>query len=164
MFSRARVQRDGVPVRSVQLEAALTVVVLAVTATLTMTTPPPTVAASFLTAGAVARPDPNAQVEMTLGDQGSATLAVIPATTQGSRLHLVTNDATGLPSRARSVRLKLENPGRDIAAIPVPLKRRNGVWVASFRFPLPGKWNAVLTVDAGRANPVVTSGEVRVFR
>ena len=164
--SRERLRQDRVPLRSVRYEAALTIVVLAVTASLTMTTPPPTAAAT--TAGSFlagrAQPSSNSAVQMSLGEQGSAALAVIPATTEGSTLHLILSQPGGAPLRASQVTLKVANPGRDIAPIPVPMKRRHGVWVADYRFPLPGDWRTVLTVDAAGPSAVVTSGEVTIFR
>ena len=87
--SRRRLHQKRVPLRSVRFEVALTVAVLAVTALLSTTAPPPRPAelTSHIghDAGHEAADD---SVQMSLGDQGNAALAVLPATTTGSQLHL----------------------------------------------------------------------------
>jgi hypothetical protein len=93
-------------------------------------------------AGAAAAND---AVQMSLGDQGEAALTVLPATT----------DTNGQKLSATRVTLKVANPGRDIAPIPVPMSMRDGVWVANCRFPFPGTSghlapiNLMPTVGAG---------------
>jgi hypothetical protein len=99
---------------------------------------------------------------MSLGDQGNAALAVLPATTAGSQLHLLITDTAGQPLPATRVTLKVANPGRDIAPIPVPMSTSNGIWVASYRFPLPGTWKAILTVDGIGPSAVVTSADITI--
>jgi copper transport protein len=161
--SRRRLQRHQVPLRSVRLEAALTVAVLAITALLTMTAPPPQTAPPTDQTGQGAGPAvANDTLEMSLGDQGKATLAVAPATTTGSHLHLVITDSNGRPLSATGVSLKVANPGRDIAPIPVPMSIDNGVWVASYRFPFPGTWKAILTVDGIGPSAVVTTADLTI--
>jgi copper transport protein len=159
--SRLRLRQHRVPQRSVRIEAALTVGILVVTALLSMTAPPPQAHAPTTHAGhdtgAV-----NAGVQMSLGDQGAAALAVSPATTTGSHLHLVLTDTKGQPLSATKVTLKIANPDRDIAPIPVPMSKRDGVWVASYRFPFPGTWKAIFTVDGVAQSAVVTSGEIMI--
>ncbi|HZL74295.1 MAG TPA: hypothetical protein VFB83_02885, partial [Propionibacteriaceae bacterium] len=85
-----------------------------------------------------------------------------PATTTGSHLHLVLSDTKGQPLSATKVTLKIANPDRDIAPIPVPMSKRDGVWVASYRFPFPGTWKAIFTVDGVAQSAVVTSGEITI--
>jgi copper transport protein len=161
--SRRRLQQHQVPLRSVRLEAVLTVAVLAITALLTMTAPPPQTAQPTDQTGQGAGPTvANDTVEMSLGDQRSATLAVAPATTTGSHLHLVITDTNGRPLPATGVSLKVANPGRDIAPIPVPMSIDNGVWVASYRFPFPGTWKAILTVDGIGPSAVVTTADLTI--
>jgi hypothetical protein len=166
--SRRRLQQYRVPVRSVRCEVALTVAVLLVTALLSMTAPPtqanPTranldTANSGQDAGAASV---NAVAQMSLGDHGTAALEVLPATTAGSHLHLALSDNSGKPLNASRVTLKVANPGRSVAPIPVPTSLRDGVWVASFRFPFPGTWKAVVTVDGIAPSVIVTSADIKI--
>ena len=162
--SRRRLQQNRVPLRSVRVEAALTVAVLVVTALLSMTAPPPPQTAGPAThTGHGAGPAvANDAVQMSLGDKGEAELAVSPATTTGSHLHLVLTDSDGQPLTASRVTLKVANPGRDIAPIPVPMSTQDGVWVANYRFPLPGTWKTILTVDGVGPSAVVTSADITI--
>ena len=162
--SRAWVRRDRLPRGSVRLEAGLTVAVLTVTAFLSMTSPPPQIAAVTV-AGTTASADPasaNGLALMSLGRQGTAGMGIIPATTSGSRLHLLLTDSSGQPLRATDVELKVSNPARNVGGIPVPMIQRNGVWVARFRFPFTGDWKAVLTVHDHSPTAIVTGGDFTI--
>ena len=99
---------------------------------------------------------------MSLGDHGKAALAVLPATTTGSQLQLRLTNANGEPLPATRVTLKVANPGRDIAPIPVPISRRDGVWVASYRFPFAGTWKTIFIVDGIGTSAVVTGADVTI--
>jgi copper transport protein len=161
--SRGRLRQRRVPLRSIRIEAALTVAVLAVTAVLSMTAPPPQTAGASGHAGHVAGAGVASEAaQMSLGDQGGATLMVSPATTAGSHLHLVLTDTEGQRLRATRVSLKVANPGRDIAPIPVPMSMRDGVWVANYRFPFPGTWKTILTVDGVGSSALVTSANITI--
>jgi copper transport protein len=161
--SRRRLQQKRVPLRSVRFEAALTVAVLAVTALLTMTAPPPRAAEPTSHSGHSAGHEvADDAVQMSLGEKGSAALAVLPATTAGSDLRLFLTDTNGQPLPATRVTLKVANPGRDIAPIPVPMSLRDGVWVASYRFPFPGTWKTILTVDGIGPSAVVTTADITI--
>jgi copper transport protein len=160
--SRRRLRQNHVPLRSIRLEATLTVAVLTVTALLSMTPPPRQAAELTSHAGHAAGPAPGDAVQMSLGDQGEAALAVLPATTSGSHLHLVLTDNNGQPLTATRVTLKVANLGRDIAPIPVPMSMQDGGWVANYHFPFPGIWKAVLTVDGVGPSAVVTSADITI--
>ncbi|NUS49776.1 MAG: copper resistance protein CopC/CopD, partial [Nocardioidaceae bacterium] len=160
-FSRRRVQEHRVPARSVRFEAGVLGAVLAVTAVLSMTTPPPKTDPAAL--APVNRPA-NAAVQMTLGDQGSAGLAVLPANTKGSSLHVLLSGPDGRPLTASRVSLRVSNPRRGLEPATVPLSLRNGVWTGDFRFLVPGVWKAVLTVQVPGESAVVTGGDVVIFR
>ena len=99
---------------------------------------------------------------MSLGDRGDAALTVLPATTAGSDLRLLLTDTNGQKIPATRVTLKVANPGRDIAPIPVPMGVRDGVWVANYRFSFPGTWKAILTVDGVGPSAVVTSADITI--
>ena len=164
--SRQRVRQDRAPLQSVRVEALLTVAVLTVTAVLSMTSPPPkavaetTRPAAGRSSGASAAA--NAVVQMSLADQGNAALGVIPATTTGSRLHLLLTGPNGRPVKATQVLLKMSNPGRNVDGIPVRMSARNDIWVGRFQFPFTGVWKATLTVQGAGPSAVVTAGEVTV--
>ena len=161
--SRRRLQQKRVPLRTVRIEVALTIAVLAVTSLLSVTAPPPQPsAASDHTDHSAGPGAANDTVQMSLGDQGEATLTVLPATTTGSHLHVVLTDTNGQPLSATRVALKVANPARDIAPIPVPMSMRDGVWVASYVFPLPGTWKTILTVDGVGPSAVVTSADITI--
>jgi copper transport protein len=161
--SRWRLRQHRVPLRSVRIEAALIVAVLVATALLSMTAPPPHAHGPTTHAGHEAgEAAGNDAVQMSLGDQGDAALAVSPATTTGSHLHLVLTDPSGQRLTATRVTMKVANPGRDIAPIPVPMSIRDGVWVANYRFPFPGTWKVILTVNGLGQSAVVTSGEITI--
>jgi copper transport protein len=161
-ISRWRLRQLRVPLRSVRIEAGLSMAVLIVTTLLSLTAPP--LHAHGLThAGHEAGPAAaNDAVQMSLDDQGEALLAVSPATTTGSHLHLVLTDPNGRRLSATRVTLKVANPGRDIAPIPVPLSLRDGAWFANYRFPFPGTWKAILTVDGVGSSALVTSAEITI--
>ena len=42
------------------------------------------------------------------------------------------------------------------------MSMRDGVWVASYVFPLPGTWKTILTVDGVGPSAVVTSADVTI--
>jgi copper transport protein len=159
--SRHRLQQNRVPLISVRLEVALTVAILAVTALLSMTAPPPREAEpNVLTDPGAGPAAANAAVQLSLGDQGNASLTIVPATTTASHLHLVFADGHKRPLPATRVTLKVANPGRDIAPIAIPMSMRDGAWVGNYRFPFPGIWKIILTVDGIGPSAVVTTADI----
>jgi copper transport protein len=162
--SRWRLRQNEVPLRSVRIEAALTIAVLVVTAILSMTAPPPSQAPvpSGHTGHGAGPGAASDAVQLSLGDQGEATLTVLPATTTSSHLHLVLTDSDGQPLPATRITLKVANPARDIAPIPVPMTMRDGAWVADYHFPFPGTWKTILTVDGIGPSAVVTSADITI--
>ena len=165
--SRRRLREGGVPLVSVRYEAGVTAGVLAVTAMLSMTAPPSqlVVPTSDTTAGrstSATGPAASSVVDMSLGDQGRATLKVSRPGTSGSQLQVFLTDAQGQPLDSGGVDLKVSNPSRDLAPIPVPMKQGNGAWSADYRFPLPGVWKATLTVQTPDHTGVVTAGDITI--
>jgi copper transport protein len=160
--SRRRVKQNQVPLRSVRVEAAMTVAILAVTALLSMTAPPPQAGAPTSHAGHNEESATvNDSVRMSLGDRGVASLAVLPTDT-GSHLHVILRDTDGRPMPGARVTLKVANPGRNIAPIPVPMTLQDGVWVAIYRFPFPGTWKVILTVDGVGPSALVTAANIAI--
>jgi copper transport protein len=161
--SRHRLQQNRVPLRSVRLEVVLTVAILAVTALLSMTAPPPRIAEpNILTDPAAGPAAANAAIQLSLGNQGNASLTIVPATTTASHLHLVFADRHERPLPATRITLKVANPGRDIAPIAIPMSMRDGAWVGNYRFPFAGIWKIILTVDGIGPSAVVTTGDITI--
>jgi copper transport protein len=165
--SRRRLREGGVPLISVRYEAGLTAGVLAVTAVLSMTAPPsqlviPTDDATAVRSTSASGPATRTVVNMSLGTRGRATLKVFRPGTGGSQLQVFLTDAQGRPLDSGGVDLKVSNPGRDLAPIPVPMTQWNGGWSADYRFPLPGVWKATLTVQTPDHTGVVTAGNVTI--
>jgi copper transport protein len=163
--SRRRLKQQRIPLLSVRSEAVLTAAVLLVTAVLSMTPPPPNEAVAASNPAASRRGPSarnNEQVQMPLGEGRTAVLEVLPANTAGSRLHLLVTDDSGTTVKLTRVDLKVSNPDRHLAAIPVPMVERYGQWAARYRFPFSGTWKAILTVQDRDLNAVVTAGTVNV--
>ena len=160
--SRWRLRQHRVPLRSVRIEAGLTLAILVITALLGMTTPPPQSHGPTHAGHDATTVGVEDAVQMSLRDRGDAALAVSPATTAGSQLRLVLTDSKGKRLSATKVTLKVANPDRDIAPIPIPMSKRDGVWVGKYRFPFPGTWKAILTADGIGPSAVVTSGDITI--
>ncbi len=165
--SRRRLREGGVPLISVRYEAGVTAGVLAVTAVLSMTAPPsqlvvPTSEATAVGSTSSTGSATRTVVNMSLGDRGRATLKVFRSGTSGSQLQVFLTDREGRPLDSGGVDLKVSNPDRDLAPIPVPMTQRNGAWSADYRFPLPGVWQATLTVQAPDHTGVVTAGNLTI--
>jgi copper transport protein len=162
-LSRRTLRRDATPGTTVRVEAGLTVLVVAITAVLTLTTPPPTVAdqpsgaASSATKAGAAAP-----VTMKLGNGRIALLRVAPRTTAGSRLNLTLLDASGQPLAVNRVTLQVSLPARGVEGVAVPLKRRDLAWVGDFAFPIGGSWKATLTVEDKTLAAVVATADIEI--
>jgi copper transport protein len=163
-WSRRRLRSDQVPLRSVRVEAGLTAVVLAVTAVLSLTTPPSRTGGQDAGAAAAGTDaaTTDSTVRMSLGSGRTAQLQVRPATTAGSRLELLLFEPDGLPLEATRVDLKVSNEENDLGPFRVPVTGRADSWVAEYRFPLPGTWKVTLTVEDATRSAVVTAGEVEI--
>jgi hypothetical protein len=138
------------------------VAVFAFTALLSTTAPPRQAVETATHSGHHGGPVANDAIQMSLGDQGEAALTVSPSTTAGSHVHLVLTARNGQPLSATRVSLKVANPGRDVAPIPVPMAMRDGAWVADYRFPFPGTWKTILTVEGVGPSAVVTSADITI--
>jgi copper transport protein len=160
-LSRRTLRREGTPGRTVRIEALVTVVVVALTAVLTLTTPPPTLAREPSTASAVRGSAPDGTATMKLGQGRTAQLRVTPPTTEGSKLS-VSVIAGKKPLAVNRVALEVSLPERDVAGLKVPLRRSGGVWVGDFTFPVEGAWKAQLTVEDKTLAAVVAVGDLQI--
>jgi copper transport protein len=161
-LSRRTLHRDETPGRTVRVEAGLSVLVVAVTAVLTLTTPPSTVAdqPSGATSSAANAADGKATID--LGNGRTARLRVTPPTTAGSRVSLTLRDAEQRPLAATRVTLQVSLPARDVDGVDVPLSSRPGTWVGDFAFPIEGTWKATLTVEDKTQAAVVGTADIEI--
>ena len=166
-LSRQRLRRGGSVAESVRIEAVVTVVVLALTAALTLTSPPPS--AADTAAGTAGRPGASAPstaaVELKLLEGGNARVALSPATTasrKGSAVAVAVEDDHGKLVGAPRVRLQVSAPSRNIDKIAVPLARHGLYWTGRYRFPYAGTWKVTLTVQDRSLSAVVTAGNVTI--
>ena len=63
---------------------------------------------------------------------------------------------------APGVGKSVANPARQIAPIAVPMSLQDGVWVAIYRFPFPGTWKVIVTVDGIGSSAVVTAANITI--
>ena len=162
--SRQRLRAGASLTASVRAEAAVTAVVLGLTAALALTSPPPSVADTTTAAtGAGSAPrSPASAVTFPLPGGGSALVNVDPPGTAGSRIRVGVLDARGELVRARAVKLQASVPARRVDNIDVPLERAGQVWKGRFRFPLPGTWKLTLTVQNRSSTAVVTTATLPI--
>ncbi|GAA2383605.1 hypothetical protein GCM10010420_02070 [Streptomyces glaucosporus] len=160
--ARRRRERDADPARSglrrsVLAEAAVAVAVLAVTTLLTGTAPART-AGTAGGAGTAVTDRPSAGAEPvslvtpfdTGGPEGagSAQLDIDPGRSGDNTVHLRITDPEGRPMDVPEVKVSFTLGARDIGPLSVPLeKAAGGHWTADgFQLPLPGTWQASVTV------------------
>ena len=161
-LSRRRLHANGSPLGSVRVEAGVTVVVLAVTAALTLTAPPPTVAAAVSGGGAAAAAAASASdrtVTVPLESGSTAQVEITPPTTAGSRLQVTPLNNQQQPLQTKQLTMSVSLPGR-VNAIKVPLTRNGVSWKGRYRFPLPGNWKVTLTVEDPSLSAVVSDADV----
>lgn len=162
-LSRRTLHRDQTPGRTVRIEALVTVVVVAITAVLTLTTPPPTLADQPSTSGAASSSTaPDGTATMKLWKGRTANLTVTPPTTAGSKLAVSVLDAAKKPLAVNRVSLEVSLPAREVAGLKVPLRRSGDVWVGSFTFPVEGAWKAQVTVEDKTLAAVVAVGRIQI--
>jgi copper transport protein len=157
-ISRRRLHHDTEPWRTVRLEAATIVAVLAATAVLASLSPPAT------NRGTTVEEQPQAvTVDLDLGSGKSAQVQVDPPTTGGSAVAITLLDSRGEPVDARRAELRASLSGEDLGPLNIDLIRKQaGTWGADFTFPLPGAWTLTLTVEDQQQAAVVTTGEVEI--
>jgi copper transport protein len=161
-LSRRTLRQDRTPGRTVRWEAGITVVVIAITAVLTLTTPPPTLADQPGSSSAASSTTGDGTATMDLGKGRTATLRIAPPTTAGSRLRLTLLDAGKRPLAATRVKLAVSLPSRTVQGLDVPLRRQGGAWVGAFTFPVEGEWKATLTVEDKTLAAVVAVGDFTI--
>lgn len=156
-------QRGGLR-RSVLTEAAIAVVLLAITTILTSTEPGRTEEAARA-AGSTAERAPTGPVNLRIpfdtgGPKGSGTAVVRidPGTSGDNTLDLRTTGPGGKPVEAPEVKVALTLPAKDIGPLPVtpkPVKGEKGHWRATgVQLPMAGKWKVAVTVRTSEIDMV----------
>lgn len=148
-------QRSGLR-RSVLTEAAVAVVLLAVTTALTGTEPGRT-EEQVRAATDAARNAPGGPVDVKVpfdtggpDGRGTAELEIDPGSSGDNSLELRTTGPSGKPVEAPEVKVAFTLPAKDLGPLSVPLKpveREKGHWKATgLQLPMAGKWKVAITV------------------
>jgi copper transport protein len=144
--------------RSVLLELALALVVLALTSVLVQESP--------TAAAATAQPiDVTRTLQGTAGPSGTVEISLAPATSGINSLHLYLNDRTGQPTQPAGIQVALTNRARGIGPLNVILQPAGpGHYVAdALNIPGTGTWTLTVTVrvDEFTATTASTTFPVR---
>ncbi|MEV7556394.1 copper resistance protein CopC [Streptomyces sp. NPDC089795] len=156
--------------RSVLAEAAIAVILLAVTTVLTGTEPGRTVeqeAGRASTTTAV----PDRAVKITLpfdtggpNGKGSVRLELDPGRVGANTLHLWSESADGTPFDLPEVKVAFTLPAKDIGPLPlVPERAAPGHWTASgVQLPLAGEWRIDVTVRTSDIDQTTVQKTVKI--
>ncbi|WP_405789700.1 copper resistance protein CopC [Streptomyces sp. NBC_00029] len=156
--------------RSVLAEAAIAVILLAVTTVLTSTEPGRTVeqeAGSGSTGTAV----PDRAVKITLpfdtggpNGKGSVRLELDPGRVGANTLHLWSDSADGTPLDLPEIKVAFTLPAKDIGPLPlVPEQAAPGHWTASgVQLPLAGEWRLDVTVRTSDIDQTTVQKTVKI--
>ncbi|WP_406085585.1 copper resistance CopC/CopD family protein [Streptomyces virginiae] len=156
--------------RSVLAEAAIAVILLAVTTVLTSTEPGRTVereAGRSSTATAV----PDRAVKITLpfdtggpNGKGSVRLELDPGRVGANTLHLWSESADDTPFDLPEIKVAFTLPAKDVGPLPlVPERAAPGHWTASgVQLPLAGEWRIDVTVRTSDIDQTTVQKTVKI--
>ncbi|MFG2990669.1 copper resistance CopC/CopD family protein [Streptomyces sp. NPDC048257] len=156
--------------RSVLAEAAVAVILLAVTTVLTSTEPGRTVEQET-TSGSTATAVPNRAVKITLpfdtggpNGKGSVRLELDPGRVGANTLHLWSDSGDGTPLDLPEVKVAFTLPAKDIGPLPVlPDRAAPGHWTASgVQLPLAGEWRIDVTVRTSDIDQTTVQKTVKI--
>ena len=143
-------------------------VVLAVTAVLSLTTPPSDIADATSTRSAGNRaqtPEQKAgEVTLKLNAGRTAKVLIAPARTDGSQVTVTVLDADQKPAPVSRMKLHVSLPARGIDNIVIPMAGAHHLWGGNYTFPYPGTWKVTLTVEDRTLTAVVVAGTVTISR
>ncbi|MFI5805630.1 copper resistance CopC/CopD family protein [Streptomyces sp. NPDC051561] len=174
--ARAKRVRDADPERSglrrsVLVEAAVAVVLLAVTTVLTSTEPGRTELkeAGRTTSTAPAVPDRPVDLSIPFdtggqGGQGTLRVQVTPGRTGSNALHVWAESTARKPVDAPELKVALTNEEKQIGPLPVvPDKLAPGHWSASgVQIPIPGTWKLEVTIRTSDIDQVTVNKNVKI--
>ncbi|MFJ6480693.1 MULTISPECIES: copper resistance CopC/CopD family protein [unclassified Streptomyces] len=156
--------------RSVLAEAAIAVILLAVTTVLTSTEPGRTVEQET-GRGSTATAVPDRAVKITLpfdtggpNGKGSVRLELDPGRVGANTLHLWADSADGAPFDLPEVKIAFTLPAKDIGPLPlVPEQATPGHWTASgVQLPLSGEWRIDVTVRTSDIDQTTVQKTVKI--
>ncbi|MFE2164141.1 copper resistance CopC/CopD family protein [Streptomyces sp. NPDC059447] len=156
--------------RSVLAEAAVAVILLAVTTVLTSTEPGRTVEREAAR-GSAAPAVPDRAVKITLpfdtggpNGKGSVRLELDPGRVGANTLHLWADSGDGKPLDLPEVKIAFTLPAKDIGPLPlVPDHAAPGHWTASgVQLPLAGEWRIDVTVRTSDIDQTTVQKNVKI--
>lgn len=156
--------------RSVLAEAAIAVILLAVTTVLTSTEPGRTVEREA-GRGSAATAVPDRAVKITLpfdtdgpNGKGSVRLELDPGRVGANTLHLWSESADGTPFDLPEIKVAFTLPAKDIGPLPlVPERAAPGHWTASgVQLPLAGEWRIDVTVRTSDIDQTTVQKTVKI--
>ncbi|MCX5196335.1 copper resistance protein CopC [Streptomyces sp. NBC_00249] len=156
--------------RSVLAEAAVAVVLLAVTTVLT-STEPGRAAEQETGRGAATTAVPNRAVKITLpfdtggqNGKGNVRLELDPGRVGANTLHLWADGPDGKPLDLPEVKISFTLPAKEIGPLPVvPDRAAPGHWTASgVQLPLAGEWRIDVTVRTSDIDQTTVQKNVKI--
>ncbi|MFI8341345.1 copper resistance CopC/CopD family protein [Streptomyces sp. NPDC085639] len=173
--ARAKQVRDADPDRaglrrSVLAEAAIAVILLAVTTVLT-STEPGRAAEQETGRGSSSTAVPDRAVKITLpfdtggpNGKGSVRLELDPGRVGANTLHLWSDSADGTPLDLPEIKVAFTLPAKDIGPLPlVPEQAAPGHWTASaVQLPLAGEWRIDVTVRTSDIDQTTVQKTVKI--
>ncbi|WP_314243291.1 copper resistance CopC/CopD family protein [Streptomyces kutzneri] len=156
--------------RSVLAEAAIAVILLAVTTVLTSTEPGRTVEQET-GRGSTATAVPDRAVKITLpfdtggpNGKGSVRLELDPGRVGANTLHLWSDSADGTPLDLPEIKVAFTLPAKGIGPLPlVPEQAAPGHWTASgVQLPLAGEWRIDVTVRTSDIDQTTVQKTVKI--
>ncbi|MEV4936721.1 copper resistance protein CopC [Streptomyces zaomyceticus] len=175
--ARRKRERDADPERaglrrSVLTEAAVAVVLLAVTTVLTSTEPGRTeeeAGAGTAAAGPAAVPDRPVDVRLPfdtggVDGKGVVRLSLDPGRTGANALHIFVERPNGKPLDVPEVKVALTLEAKDVGPLPVaPDRIQTGHWSASgVQIPMPGEWRIQVTVRTSEIDQTTIDKNVKI--
>ncbi|MFD6230268.1 copper resistance CopC/CopD family protein [Streptomyces sp. NPDC060232] len=154
--------------RAVAVEAALGVVVLAMSTVLTGTQPSRAAGESAAAAAAAAQ-EPQAKVATvpfdmgTAGHRGTVQITLAPGRVGENTVEAVVYTADGGIATVPELRLTLTQEALGIGPIDAGLKNQKGFWaVYDLQLPMPGEWTLNITVRTTEIDQVTVRGSVDI--
>ncbi|MBV9022458.1 MAG: copper resistance protein CopC [Streptomycetaceae bacterium] len=173
---RAKKLRDADPARgslrrSVLAEAAIAVLILAVTTMLSSSEPGRTAeeAITASSGGNAALGGGSALFSLPYdtggpNGKGAASIHLAPARTGPNLLHLSVTDASGKPLDVPKLDIAFTLPAKSLGPIPVRLRHADtGEWVATgLQLPMPGQWQLSVTVRTDAIDETTVTRNVTI--
>ncbi|MGW0465671.1 copper resistance protein CopC [Streptomyces sp. NPDC003027] len=163
-------ERSGLR-RSVLTEAAVAVVLLAVTTVLTSTEPARTEeeAGRSSVSGSTAVPDRPVDIRLPfdtggVDGKGTVRLSLDPGRTGANALHIYVDRPNGRPLDVPEVKVAFTLKEKDVGPLPVvPDRIQTGHWSASgVQIPMPGEWQIQVTVRTSDIDQTTIDKNVKI--